>query len=529
VRFGGRKSDRVHALARGPEGNVYVTGRFADTAFFGTNLGDTLHANRLQNPVPGYVFEDAFVACFDSVGSFRWARRAGSPLYNICPGDIGNTVVANAQGVYIGGSLQTDATVGDSTLPTGQSACTRLGFVAAWDTAGTFRWARWVGSHDQNGYASVNTLALDGPNGLLAGGFFNQSGIFAWDTTASTGGSRDGFLLYLDVYGGWVGHTVYGGPGSDAVEALLTTPQQTLYIAGTFTDSLPLPTLDTLYHPGPLPEGFLLALTHPALALDLPDSLTFATCGDSLWVHCPATQLGPLSISPNPWGISQQGEWLRLAPTDTTAYYIAVGNACPQTDSVYVAVPPAAFGLGFTPRDTVLYGDSTVFTAQFANLTPNPDEYLFAWYFADYDSGTYTNPVLAQTPPAIVYDTLGHYTVLLIATHPATGCSDTLRAPNTIILLPDTSTTATPGALHLAGLALLPNPATHTSRLVWQAVPYPMHATALDAQGRVVWSQALPPFAPELSLPVAQWPRGLYHIRLEGPGGRSTLRRLVVQ
>jgi PKD repeat protein len=68
---------------------------------------------------------------------------------------------------------------------------------------------------------------------------------------------------------------------------------------------------------------------------------------------------------------------------------------------------------------TPLFIPAAPYEVQFTNLTPNPEQYNFTWHFGNGDTSQ-------ETEPKYTYSESGMYSVLLVAHHIETGCSDTL-------------------------------------------------------------------------------------------------------
>jgi len=122
-------------------GNIYMVGQTAGDLGTG-NLGST----------------DSFVAKFDAAGNQLWVRQFGT-----AGAENAEAVAVDAAGnVYVAGN-----TAGfDPVLPSGQYA----GYVAKFDSAGTFAWVRQTSSG-----AAASAVAVDGRGDVyLAGGCLNN-------------------------------------------------------------------------------------------------------------------------------------------------------------------------------------------------------------------------------------------------------------------------------------------------------------------------------------------------------------------
>jgi hypothetical protein len=90
---------------------------------------------------------------------------------------------------------------------------------------------------------------------------------------------------------------------------------------------------------------------------------------------------------------------------------------CSISREFFLLVDPADYGLAFDAFPTEFTEEP--FNVQFNNLTPDPDNYDYAWYFGNGDSST-----VAQ--PNYTYTANGLYSVTLMATSKLTGCMDTI-------------------------------------------------------------------------------------------------------
>ena len=163
-------------VALDASGNIYVAGGFNGTADFDmAGSGFHLTADGSTDAA------DAFVACYDSSGDFRWAIRAGGMEF-----DRGSAIALDAAGnVYVAGSFdgtaEFDAAGSGFTLP---SVGPRDAFLASYDDSGNFRWALQIGGEDfDHGFG----VAVDTAGDIYVTGGF--------DGTADFDMAGSGFLL----------------------------------------------------------------------------------------------------------------------------------------------------------------------------------------------------------------------------------------------------------------------------------------------------------------------------------------------
>ncbi len=161
-------SDRGLALALDPLGNVYVTGHFENTIAFGSSI-----LTRVGK-------DDAFIVKYNSAGVVQWARSGGSSDL-----DEGRGIAVDKLGnAYVTGYFSKNAQFGSTTLTnfTGENSDM---FIAKYDSAGAFQWARGIGGNDPE---VGNAVAVDAAgNCYVAGKFvlgvlakYNTSGTLQW-------------------------------------------------------------------------------------------------------------------------------------------------------------------------------------------------------------------------------------------------------------------------------------------------------------------------------------------------------------
>ena len=286
------------AMASDHAGNIYITGNFADTCVF---WGDTVVTQGQS---------DMFIISFDSTGNMRWLRSGGGPLQDI-PWDIcvsgkylyvtgiyddhavfgqdtlvsvkvrdvfllkydleGNLVWAVSGGstgedygycvaaddsdnVYIAGDIGWSATFGDIYVP-------RIGgasdiFLAKYDSTGTCRWAKSLGSSTSYDHAADIKVVKD--DLFLGGGF---TGTILFDTAMFAAVEyNDIYVAHYKTDGKFVDVGVAGGRKNDILTFLAVDESLNVFITGYFFDDLIIG--NTILHAGTSPTN-LLALYKP--------------------------------------------------------------------------------------------------------------------------------------------------------------------------------------------------------------------------------------------------------------------------
>jgi len=137
--MGGTGTDESRNMVTDKDGNVYITGRFSNTADFNNRRGiDTLM-------VAGS--SDIYLAKYDAAGKYLWAIKMGGT-----GADYGQGVAVDTAGnVYITGYFFGKANfnpAGGDTLQAGTGFVDI--FVAKYDPAGKYKWAINMGGAQQN-------------------------------------------------------------------------------------------------------------------------------------------------------------------------------------------------------------------------------------------------------------------------------------------------------------------------------------------------------------------------------------------
>jgi len=517
VRSGGSGPDRANGLAY-VGGTVYMTGQFTNRAtFFGHDTLDAYGSTLFSGQFP-----DIFLAAADTQLVGHWAVQAGSTQAALCPGDEAFAVVADTTGAYIAGFFTPGARFAPGQfLGQTASSCTPKIFVAAYDTAGTFRWAREAGSNQTGSLQLANALTVSDTLLAVTGRYARTSGFDTGDTLRAINNGNDLFLAVYSTRGNLQSVRSFGGGGLDQGLALGAQPGPVWYIGGIFNDTLVVDGVRLLARVQ-FNDGLLMRLSQGSELLrvptELPDSLTVA-CGDTLGLSG-FPSLPGLTYRWSPASAvadSTDPHTAILSRTDLPLTLSVSYGACTVSRTVPYRVALADYDLGaeFAP-DTVLYAPATV---QF-NLPSGPDSALaYTWFFGDGDS--------AQSPtPQHLYADTGSYTVTLVATNPNTGCADTLVLPQPVRVT-ERPVTGIDVASSPA-FVLWPNPLTGNTLTINMPVNGDHRVVIFNLQGKKVWSATGLPGGPhQLSL-LEALPAGVYIVQLEGPAGLAW-QRLVVQ
>jgi hypothetical protein len=149
---GGPGSNTSAGITLDEEGNVFITGWFAEEIQFGDII------------LESYGSYDMFVVKYNNEGDVQWGRRAGGDL-----DDYGNRLTVNIEGdVIISGSFRGSAHFGES--ETIESYGDRDIFIALYGNDGTFYWVeQYGGKGEDRGYG----IDCDAFGNIYFTGFFN--------------------------------------------------------------------------------------------------------------------------------------------------------------------------------------------------------------------------------------------------------------------------------------------------------------------------------------------------------------------
>ncbi|MCO6480826.1 MAG: SBBP repeat-containing protein, partial [Phaeodactylibacter sp.] len=208
-------------IARDDLGNVYVTGRFEQTADFDPGPG----AANLSSIGTRAIY----VAKYDASGAYQWAFKIGANLSNdgfgIAVDGSGNVLVTGS----FGGTADFDPGPGTANL-------TSMGgsdiFVAKYTSSGDYLWAfNMGGTSSDRGYA----LAVDDSDNVLVTGLF--SGTVDFDTgpgTANLSGAGDIFVAKYDASGAYLWAINMGGTNTDESADIALDGSNNILITGYF-------------------------------------------------------------------------------------------------------------------------------------------------------------------------------------------------------------------------------------------------------------------------------------------------------
>ncbi len=227
---GGREDDDSYAVHISADGYCYLTGSFADTAYF---ENDTLIC--FDDNI--YYF-DIFLAKYTLDGDLIWVTRAGEAFWDeafgICTDTSGD--------IFITGSYWGTARFDNFTLSGlyGMGATDGFDiFIAKYDSAGH---ALWANRMVERGWDRGSDVVTDpAGNCYVTGGFQTALlfGGFGGPSLTVTGGSGDEdiFLVKYDPDGNFIWKTSAGSIGFDQARAVTLDDHKDIYLTGVFSDT----------------------------------------------------------------------------------------------------------------------------------------------------------------------------------------------------------------------------------------------------------------------------------------------------
>lgn len=224
---GGKSSSRVHGVSTGPDGEVYITGEFAQGVTFGGYEYKSKSGNN----------SSVFVAKYLSNGELKWFEQ----IFGTRGGGQNSTQVGKAifatpdsRFVYVTGWFRGRSTFGDTQIasntepsPAGQR--TNI-FITKYDSDGRGIWTKSIGQR-QIAYSAdpeVTDIVADNQGGVYLTGHF--PGILFFGDEEMKGApsrgkswNRDIFLAKYDADGNHLWHRSAGGSDNDEAFSIALT------------------------------------------------------------------------------------------------------------------------------------------------------------------------------------------------------------------------------------------------------------------------------------------------------------------
>ncbi len=221
--MGGTSADAAYNLTLDASGNIYTTGYFTGTAYFGSS---TLTSAGIW---------DIFVSKLDASGNFVWAKSMGGTSQ-----DLGKYIAVDGSGnVYSTGFLKGTADFDPDPDPSVTYNLTSAGgsdiYISKLDASGKFIWAKRMGG--TSGNEASQSFVLDASGNVYTIGGFAGTADFDPGTSAynlTSYGSNDVFVSKLDVDGKFVWAKQLGGAYYEWGYSIALDGSGNVYTTGTF-------------------------------------------------------------------------------------------------------------------------------------------------------------------------------------------------------------------------------------------------------------------------------------------------------
>jgi len=223
---GGNDYDLGNSITTDASGNVFITGMFeSDTITFGTTV--------LTNADNTGLYEDIFIAKYDTNGNLLWAKSAGGAA-----ADVSNSVATDTNGnVFITGYFHSPAITFGSTTLTNTTALYEDVFIVKYDTSGNVIWAKSSGSSNSSSPSDRGqSVATDTSGNVFMTGYFEGATItFGSNTLTNTSADfGDVFIVKYDANGNVLWSKSVGSISDDLGYSVATDTSGNVFISGYF-------------------------------------------------------------------------------------------------------------------------------------------------------------------------------------------------------------------------------------------------------------------------------------------------------
>lgn len=219
---GGTGGDFVKAITSDSQGNVYITGHFSGTAYFG-------NIPLVQPIVDGFGQMSIFVAKLDINGNWVWAVQAhGNDV--VQPYGI---TVDQTGAVYICGRHSYTMFWGGYSIT---AASRYSSFVAKVNSNGELGLIHGFGGAFINEWDEAYAISSDSENNIIVGGSYFSSAYFGSIHLVSNG-YYDAYIAKMSPSGQWLWARTAGGNLSDTVTALKVDSEGSIIVCGAFRNT----------------------------------------------------------------------------------------------------------------------------------------------------------------------------------------------------------------------------------------------------------------------------------------------------
>jgi hypothetical protein len=214
-RFGGTYAVG-YGVATDASGNVYLTGAFQSSIFFG------------GLPLSSHGFEDVFVVKFNSSGTEQWSKTFGDTAqdngYGIAVDASGNVICTG----FFQGTIIVD---GASMVSTGELDV----FLVKWNTNGVFQWKQSFGGTSSD---SGRGVAFDGAGNVFVTGDFTGTMANMGGASLVSAGERDIFLGKFNSSGTHQWSKRFGDTAYDSGADVGTDNSGNVFVTGSFSGTV---------------------------------------------------------------------------------------------------------------------------------------------------------------------------------------------------------------------------------------------------------------------------------------------------
>jgi gliding motility-associated-like protein len=215
--------DRGLSVSSDNSGNIYVSGQFSDTLYFGNTYNNN-------------AFNAGFLLKLDPSGNEVWMRRMFATLVTAY------SVQCYANDIYVTGDFQGNLTISGTTQTSVSSIYPYNIFVSKLDNNGNVLWIEHNGS--DNNVSSLDIAVDASGDAYIAGLFscvFSEYSSFYGEGIFSSAGFRDVYVSKISISGQLMWERQFGGSRDDFCSAISVIAKDEPVIAGSFERGFNVP------------------------------------------------------------------------------------------------------------------------------------------------------------------------------------------------------------------------------------------------------------------------------------------------